>query len=71
MKTLEMTFATSGGGTVRIAVPNPKLPVDPIEVANTMELLVAKQAFSAMSGNIVGKKAARVIDHTVLPVSFA
>jgi hypothetical protein len=70
VRTLEMTFTTSGGGTVRITVPNPKVPIDSAQVASVMDLLLVKQAFSTMSGTIAGKKSARLIDQTVSPVSL-
>lgn len=71
MKTLEMIFATSDGGTMRITVSNPKIPIDPAQVTAVMDLVVPKQLFATMSGRIIGKKSARVVDQTATPVSIA
>ncbi|QYY43722.1 DUF2922 domain-containing protein [Aneurinibacillus thermoaerophilus] len=65
MKTLELTFTMSSGGTMRIIIPNPKLPVDSVEVARVMDLIVDKQMFVTKAGHVVGKKAARLLDQTV------
>ncbi|MBN6188414.1 DUF2922 domain-containing protein [Aneurinibacillus sp. BA2021] len=70
MKTLELSFAVSDGGTLRLTLPNPKLPVDPVQVAAAMDLLIAKQLFQTPTGTITGKKAVRVIDQTVSVISL-
>ncbi|MFT9847367.1 DUF2922 domain-containing protein [Aneurinibacillus sp. REN35] len=71
MKTLELTFAAQDGSTLRLTLPNPKLPVDPVQVAATMDLLIAKQIFTTTTGTITGKKNARVIDQTASVIPLA
>lgn len=69
MKTLEMTFVTSDGGTMRMAVSNPKSPVDPAQVIAFMDLVIARQIFTTMTGKVIGKKSARIVDQTATLVS--
>jgi hypothetical protein len=65
MQTLEMLFATSVGTTFRMSVPNPIVPIDQQQVNQVMDLIVAKKVFDTGAGELVNKKAIRLVDHTV------
>jgi hypothetical protein len=61
MKTLELTF-NAEFGTARIAIRNPKEPIDPAQVKAVMNQLVAADVFQTSNGDLVSPKSARVID---------
>ena len=52
---LEMQFLTDQNKKVRIAVANPKLPVDNTAVDSAMALIVSKNIFAFPQGMIVKK----------------
>lgn len=64
-KTLELLFGTEFGKTARLAVENPKEPVDAAAVKLSMEQIVAADVFTSSSGKYVSAKGARVIDRNV------
>jgi hypothetical protein len=64
-KTLELQFSTEMGGTARVAVDNPKEPIDPAVVKQAMTEILAAGAFFSTTGNLVAVKGARVIERNV------
>ncbi|MBU8919122.1 DUF2922 domain-containing protein [Bacillus sp. FJAT-29953] len=65
-KTLELMFGTEFGKTARIAVENPKEPIDEAAVKQSMEQIIAADVFTSASGRYVSSKGARVIDRNVV-----
>jgi hypothetical protein len=61
MKTLELTF-NAEFGTARIAIRNPKEPIDSAKVKAAMNQLVVADVFKTSNGDLVSPKSARVID---------
>jgi hypothetical protein len=70
LQTLELMFTTSGGGTMRLTISNPKVSLTPAEVASVMDLIIARNVFMTSSGTIVGKKAARLVEQTVADIAL-
>lgn len=52
---LELQFLTDQNKKVRIAVQNPKLPIDSAAVNSAMDLMISKNAFAFTQGNLTGK----------------
>jgi hypothetical protein len=63
--TLELQFMTELGGTTRLSVDNPKEPIDPAVVKNSMEQIVAAGVFHSPTGKMVAPKSARLIERNV------
>jgi hypothetical protein len=61
MKTLELTF-NAEFGTARIAIRNPKEPIDPAQVKAVMNQIVTADVFKSANGDLISPKSARVID---------
>uniref|UniRef100_C5DB21 DUF2922 domain-containing protein n=1 Tax=Geobacillus sp. (strain WCH70) TaxID=471223 RepID=C5DB21_GEOSW len=61
MKTLELTF-NAEFGTARIAVRNPKEPINPAQVKAAMNQLAAANVLKSANGDLLSPKSARVID---------
>lgn len=64
-KTLELQFATEMGGTARITLDNPKEPINPELVKQSMEQIVTADVFYSPTGNLVAAKGARLIERNV------
>ncbi len=64
-KTLELIFTTEENKSSTISIDNPKEPVDLVEVANAMDLIIAESALYTTSGKYVAKKGARLVERTV------
>lgn len=64
-KTLELQFATELGKTARLAVENPKDPIDEEVVKLSMAQIIASEVFTTSSGKFVSSKGARVVDRNV------
>lgn len=57
-ESITMSFLTSLNKTVRIQIPDPKTPVDPVAVNQAMDAIVAADIFAFANGRIVKKVAA-------------
>ncbi|UOF92175.1 DUF2922 domain-containing protein [Fodinisporobacter ferrooxydans] len=68
--TLELIFQTASGQKVRIQIPNPKQPVDPVSLNAALDLIVSKNCFVFKSGDIVKKIGAQISSSTQTPVSL-
>ena len=55
---LELQFLTDQNKNVRVAVQNPKLPIDSAEVSSAMDLMISSNAFAFAQGKLVEKVAA-------------
>lgn len=64
-KTLELQFVTAEGRTTRLAIDNPKEPVNINELNDVMDQVIADNIFYTDYGDLVAKKGARVIERTV------
>jgi hypothetical protein len=64
-KTLELQFVTVTGKSARVTIDNPKEPVDPALVKQSMEQIIAAGAFYAAGGDYVSVQGARVIERNV------
>lgn len=66
MKKLELIFETDREKTVTYSLDSPVEPVDATAVNDTMDMIVAENIFKpASGGEIVKKKAARIVDRQV------
>lgn len=65
-KILRLTFATAGGGTFVITIPNPKeeLTSDPANAVAMMEALVQDDIVLASTGALTGIRDIKIIDTT-------
>jgi hypothetical protein len=64
-KTLELLFVTDLGKSARIAIEQPKEPIDPIQVKQAMEQIISSDAFFTANGNLASIAGARVVERTV------
>ncbi|MEW8970714.1 DUF2922 domain-containing protein [Mesobacillus jeotgali] len=64
-KTLELQFTTALGKYAKLAVDNPKEPVDPAAVKLAMEQIIASNAFQPTNGTLVSVHSARVVERNV------
>jgi hypothetical protein len=64
-KTLELHFTTQLGKTARISIDEPVDPVDPSNVKQVMDTLIATNVFQSNSGSLAAVKGARVIERNV------
>ena len=64
-KRLELIFENEMGTTVTLALDNPVYPANPIVISAAMDSIVAQNTFVSSGGEIVAKKAARIVDRTV------
>ncbi|MDT8858838.1 DUF2922 domain-containing protein [Alkalihalobacillus sp. MEB130] len=65
MKRLELIFENEMGGNVTLSLDEPVYPANPVAVSSAMDTIVAQNAFRSAGGDIVAKKAARIVDRTV------
>lgn len=64
-KRLELIFENEMGGNVTLSLDNPVYPANPVVISSAMDSIVAQNAFISAGGEIVAKKAARIVDRTV------
>lgn len=58
---LELIFQTSGGGRLRISIPDPKEDLTPAEVQAAMNTVIAKNIFTSRTGDAVAILGARIV----------
>lgn len=59
-ESLQLSFLTNLNKTVHLQIPNPKTPVDPVEVNAAMDAVVANDIFAFPTGRIVKKVEAKL-----------
>lgn len=64
-KVLQMTFATTGGGTIRISVGDTADDLTPTKINEAMDAIVAANVFEAKTGEIMGKAKARYVTQEI------
>lgn len=64
-KTLELQFVTDTGKNARLAVDNPKEPVDAVAVKQSMDQIISANVFVSDNGSLATAKGARVIERNV------
>ena len=67
-KTLELLFENAEGKTVRYTLDNPVDPANPAAVNNAMDTILAQNAFTSSGGDLVKKKAARIVERNVTEI---
>lgn len=70
-KTLQLQFTTELGKTASLSIENPKEPVDPSAVKQSMTALVQSNVFNSTSGSFTGIKGANIIDRSVTPIQIS
>lgn len=71
METLELTFVTEAGKNLRITIDNPVSPLDPAQVKQAMEEIIAANVFVDVEGNgLVEAKSARIVARQVTPIEI-
>ncbi|MBE3554814.1 MAG: DUF2922 domain-containing protein [Thermicanus sp.] len=68
MKNLELIFKTGDGKTARFSIPDPKEPIDPVQVNAAMDLLLEKNIFV---GGLAEKMGARTVETLVTEIPLA
>jgi len=63
-KVLRMTFATAGGNTFSITLPEPREDLTAAEVEAVMDLIVQKNIFATLGGDLIGKRDIKIVDTT-------
>jgi hypothetical protein len=64
-KTLELQFVTENGKVAKVSLDNPKEPIDPAVVKQSMDIMIAAGVFYSPNGNFVSAQGARVIERNV------
>jgi hypothetical protein len=70
-KRLELIFENEEGKNVTLTLDNPVEPVDPAAINTAMDEIIAENAFITTGGEIVAKKAARIVDRTVADIELS
>ena len=70
-KTLELEFVTENGKVARLSLDNPKEPIDPAAVKQSMDQMIASGVFSTANGNFASIQGARVIERNVTDYTIA
>ncbi|UOQ43238.1 DUF2922 domain-containing protein [Halobacillus salinarum] len=65
MKKLEMKFLDQENKTVTLSLDDPKEPVDPVQVNQAMDAVLAENCFFSSNGDLVAKKEARIVERNV------
>ncbi len=60
-KVVRLTFATAGGGTFALTLPNPKEDLQPAEAVTVMNSLIESDIFLTSSGALTGIRDIKVI----------
>lgn len=63
-KVLRMSFATSGGSTFSISLPQPKATLTREQIETVMDLIIAKNLFNTTSGDLTVVRDIKIIDTT-------
>lgn len=66
-KSLELLFLTETGRTAKVLVESPKEPVDVLLVKQSMDQIIAANAFHTAYGNLFSVQGARVVERNVTP----
>lgn len=61
IKTLQLVFATAGGGRLRLSVPDPRPDLTAAEVNAAMNTIAAKNIFTSRTGGIAGILSAQIV----------
>lgn len=67
-KQLELLFKNERGTTVRISIPSPEEPVDPVAVNDAMDVILQEDVFLTAGGVLTEKVGARLISRTVAEI---
>ncbi|NBJ14676.1 MAG: DUF2922 domain-containing protein [Dehalobacter sp. 4CP] len=63
-KFVRLTFLTAGGKTFAITVPNPRADMTKAEAEAVMDMIIARNIFNTLSGELSLKRDIRVFDNT-------
>lgn len=69
-KKIELIFKNQLGRNVTISMDNPIEPVDPAQVSQVMDEVIAQSAFTSAGGSLVSKHAARVVERNVADIEI-
>lgn len=67
---LEMLFTTEGGRSATVALADPKDGLTGAQVKTVMDTIIAKNIFTAPSGNLASIRGARIVDRQVTEVDL-
>jgi len=70
MKRLELIFENEDGKSVTYTLDNPVEPADSVAVNEAMDEIIAQDVFFSNGGDIVAKKAARIVERTVTDIEI-
>jgi len=65
MKKLELKFLNEDGKTVTYSLDKPIEPADASAVSAAMDEIISQNAFKTSGGDLVQKKAARIVERNV------
>lgn len=69
-KQLEMQFVNEEERTITISLEDPIEPVNPEDVKNVMDTILAENAFMSNGGDLVDKKGARIVERIVTEIDI-
>jgi hypothetical protein len=64
-KKIELIFKNLEGRNVTLSLDDPIEPVNPVQVSQVMDQVIAQGAFISTGGPLVSKYAARVVERSV------
>jgi len=70
MKKIELIFENELGKNVTYSLDHPVEPVDAAAVNDAMDEVIAQNVFGSSGGDIVAKKAARIVERTVTDIEI-
>ncbi len=69
-KKIELIFKNELGKNVTLSLDNPIEPVDPAQVNQVMDQVIAENAFVSPGGSLVSKYAARIVERNVADIEM-
>ncbi|OIJ21708.1 hypothetical protein BKP45_03135 [Anaerobacillus alkalidiazotrophicus] len=69
-KKIELIFKNEMGRNVTVSLDNPIEPVDPTQVAQVMDAVIAEDAFISTGGKLVSKHTARIVERYVSDIEI-
>lgn len=69
-KKIELIFKNEMGRNVTLSLDHPIEPVDPTQVTQVMDAVIAEGAFVSTGGKLVSKYAARIVERNVATIEI-
>ncbi|MTT32361.1 DUF2922 family protein [Terrilactibacillus sp. BCM23-1] len=71
MKTLQLQFENTTGGTVSLTLDNPVEPVNPAAIQAAQAAIISQNVFTSTGGDYVKVKGAKIIERNVTDIALS